>query len=40
MNKCVFMFVKIYSMAVFLCFVDRTSLYNIVNEAKLVHHFS
>jgi hypothetical protein len=24
----------------FLCFVDRASLYNLVNEGNLVHNFS
>ena len=24
----------------FLCFVDRVSLYNLVNKANLVHNFS
>ena len=26
--------------AVILCFVDRASLYNLVNKANLVHNFS
>jgi len=25
-------------MTLFLCFVDRTSLYNVVNKANLVHN--
>jgi hypothetical protein len=27
-------------MSGFLCFVDRASLYNLVNKANLVHDFS
>ena len=32
--------VYLHGVQVILCFVDRASLYNLVNKANLVHNFS